>query len=455
MDRPRYRAPKPLGSWPRLPGPLMWLLFATVAEAQRPNVVLIITDDVGYGDLSSYGAPDLRTPNIDRLGREGVRLTDFYANAPSCTPTRAALISGRYQQRYRLEGPLSGPSTASAEVGLPATGRTLPQLLKNGGYATGLIGKWHLGYKPEFSPSAHGFDYFFGFKSGYIDYYQHTGGDGRPDLFENATPVEVPGYMTDLTTERSIRFVEQNARRPFFLEVAYGAGHWPYQPPDRPSTARDNARHLVPHDDDPGTRADYVAMMERADRGVGEILATLDRLGLATNTLVIFTNDNGGEWLARATPLFNRKFTLWEGGIRVPALLRWPGRIPAGQVSGQVGITMDLTASILAATGVSIPPETRLDGIDLIPILAGRTPEVERTLYWRTNFAGISQRAVRMGDWKLLVEGGNLEHVFDVRRDLSERTDLAGTRTDLAKRLRALLIAWEATVDAEAKALQR
>jgi arylsulfatase A-like enzyme len=435
---------------PRLAG-LLLLALASAAEAQRPNVVLIITDDVGYGDIGSYGAPDIRTPNIDRLAREGVRLTDFYANAPFCSPTRAALISGRYQQRYAIEEPLGGPTTASAEVGLPAAGHSLPHLLKQAGYATALIGKWHLGYKPEFSPGAHGFDYFFGFKTGYIDYYQHTGGDGRPDLFENETPITVTGYMTDLTTERSVRFIREQARRPFFVEVAYGAGHWPYQPPDRPSRARDNARHLLPHDSAPGTRADYVAMLERADRGVGQILATLDSLGLARNTLVIFTNDNGGEWLSRSAPLFNRKWTLWEGGIRVPTVLRWPGRLPAGRVSGQVGITMDLSASIAAAAGAVVPANPRLEGIDLIPILAGRAPEVERTLFWRTASGGIRQRAVRKGDWKLLIDGNVHTLLFNVREDVGERNDLASARTDLARELRGLLAGWEANVDEEAK----
>ncbi len=424
---------------------------AQTPALSRPNVVLVITDDVGYGDIGSYGAPDIKTPNIDRLANQGIRLTDFYANGPLCTPTRAGLISGRYQQRAALEIPLNGPTTAHAELGLPATGRSLPQLLKNNGYATGLLGKWHLGYRPEFSPNAHGFDYFFGFKSGYIDYYAHTDGAGRPDLFENAAPVEVIGYMTDLITERSVSFITQHSAQPFFLEVAYNAGHWPYQRPDHPSRARGNAAHLLPFDDSTSTRADYVAMLERADRGVGEILATLGRLGLDQNTLVIFTNDNGGEWLSRNAPLFHRKFTLWEGGIRVPTIIRWPGRIPAGRVSGQVGITMDLSASILAATNTPVPAETRLDGIDLLPILSGRQPEVERTLFWRTATGGFNQHAVRVGDWKLLIDGTAGAMVFNVREDLGERHDVAASRTDIAARLRALMVAWEKDVDGEAK----
>jgi arylsulfatase A-like enzyme len=415
----------------------------------KPNVVLIITDDVGYGDIGSYGAPDIRTPNIDGLARDGTRLTDFYANASNCSPTRTGLVTGRYQQRYAIENPLSN-SNIAGEQGLPATGRSLPQLLKNAGYATALLGKWHLGYKPEFSPNAHGYQYFFGFKSGYTDYYQHTDGNGRPDLFENATPVTESGYMTDMITAHTVRFIEQNASRPFFVEVAYNAGHWPYQPPDHPSTAIDHARHLQPYDENTSTRADYVAMLERADQGVGQILRALDRLSLSRNTIVIFTNDNGGEWLSRNAPLFARKSTLWEGGIRVPAIVRWPGHIPAGRVSPQVGITMDLTASILAETNTRVPPETRREGINLFPILEGRSPVVERTLFWRIS-GGRNQRAVRSGDLKLVIDNGIIL-IYDVRRDVGERNDLTNQRQADARRLRQMIAAWEADVDAEAKA---
>ncbi|MBI2827642.1 MAG: sulfatase-like hydrolase/transferase [Acidobacteria bacterium] len=419
----------------------------------RPSVLLIITDDLGWADIGSYGAADVKTPNIDSLARDGVRLTDFYANGVLCTPTRAGLISGRYQQRYGLEAALPSEGAPGGDRGLLTNDRSLPQLLKNNGYATALVGKWHLGYKPEFSPNAHGFDYFFGLKSGYHDYYTHRGGDGRADLWENERPVEVTGYMTDLVTERAVTFIEQNANRPFFIDVAYNAPHWPYQVPDTPSVAPGNARHVMPSDPTTSTRADYVAMVERVDRGVGDVLRTLERLGLANDTIVIFTNDNGGEWLSNNAPLFSRKWTVWEGGIRVPALVRWPGRIPTGKVSDQVGITMDLTASILAVTGTPVPADARLEGMNLFPILEGRTPEVERTLFWRTNVGNRLQKAVRKGDWKLVVDG-NHTFVFDVRTDLSERHDLANRRQDIAQKLRLLLADWERDVDAEAKAKQ-
>jgi arylsulfatase A-like enzyme len=427
------------------------LMSAGAAFAQnlpaRPNVVLIMMDDAGYGDYGSYGAPDIRTPNIDRLAREGVRFTDFYA-APSCTPTRVAFITGRYQQRVGLEVPLSNAPAGGR--GLTATGRGLAQLLKNREYATGLVGKWHLGYLPEFHPNAHGFDYFFGFLSGLIDYYQHTGPDGNHDLWENREPAHVQGYSTDLITQRAVGFIERNAKQPFFLEVAYNAAHWPFQVPDKPSTAPGRGRFVQPQEENTGTRAEYVAILERADRGVGTILAALQKLGLERNTLVIFTNDNGGEWLSRNAPLFHRKETLWEGGIRVPLLMRWPGQIPSGRTERQVGMVFDLTATILAVAGAAVPPETRLDGINLMPIVMGTSPAVERTLFWRVATAAPvrNQRAVRQGDWKVFVEAGKV-FVFNLRDDPGERNDLARERQDIARKLFPLIAAWEKDVDAE------
>ena len=432
---------------------------AQPAAPSRPNIVLIITDDVGYGDLGSYGAPDIKTPNIDSLAKAGVKMTHFYANASSCTPTRAGLITGQYQQRYALESPLSHEAGADRDRGLRATGKSLPQLLKNSGYATALLGKWHLGYRREFSPNAHGFDAFFGFKSGFTDYYQHTDGGGNADLFDNEAQVKVDGYMTDLITQRAVTFISAHTQTPFFLEVAYNAAHWPFQIPDHPSTAIANGRHLGPADENGGTRADYVKIMERADQGVGEILAALGRTKLASNTLVIFTNDNGGEWLSRNAPLFNRKYSLFEGGIRVPAILRWPGHLPAGVTSTQVGITMDLTATVLSAATAQVPGDARLEGVDLVPLLKAKQV-TSRTLFWRVNLLGLNQRAVRDGNWKLIVEGAAPPGIaetdrlmlFDVAKDPGERNDLTASNAALVRTLRQQILAWEKDVDSEAKA---
>ena len=412
----------------------------------RPNVVLVITDDMGWGDLGAYGATDIRTPNIDGLARDGILLTNFYANGTTCSPTRAALISGRYQQRLGFERPVPNPGRPGSDFGLAATGTSLPQLLRSNGYATALIGKWHLGYAEEQSPNAHGFDYFFGFRSGYHDFWTHTAGDGEPDLWENDRPIGQEGYTTDLITDRAIGFIEEHAREPFFVELAYNAPHWPYQQPTEPSVAADNARHILPNEQGANSRADYVAIMEYLDASIGQVLAALDRLQIANDTIVIFTNDNGGEWLSSNEPLTGRKWQVYEGGIRVPALVRWPGRIAAGRVSDQVGITMDLTASILAVTGTPVPAEAALEGMNLFPIWEGKAAQVERTLFWRSGLAERPQLAVRHGDWKLIVDGSHT-FVFDLRTDLSERRDLTRHRPDIAQLLRPMLAAWEDDVD--------
>ena len=411
----------------------------------KPNVVLILMDDLGYGDLGSYGAPDARTPNIDRLAREGVRLTDAYANGAVCTPTRAALITGRYQQRVGLEWVLTGGPN-DRDLGLAPTGNSLPALLKSNGYATALVGKWHLGWKPEFGPNAHGFDEFFGFLSGAHDYYgaDSASGGGESGLYENTTPVAPNGYLTDEFTRRAVNFIGRRGSTPFFLEVAYNAAHWPFEPPDRPPPKGAAARQTLyqsPDDSAPATRQDYVRMLERADEGVGQILRALERRGLTRNTLVIFTNDNGGEWLSRNAPLFHRKGTLWEGGIRVPLILRWPGRLPAGKVSSQVAITMDLTATILGATGTRAPESYHPDGVNLLPMLRGDEPVRERQLFWRVTNANRQQRAVRSGRWKLLVDGGALL-LFDLDRDPGERNDLAARHADRVRELNRMLSDW-------------
>jgi arylsulfatase A-like enzyme len=427
--------------------------IAAQPASDRPNVVLIITDDMGYADLGAYGAKDIRTPNIDRLAREGVRFTDFYANGTTCSPTRAGLISGRYQQRYGVEQPLPATTAqfSQGERGLEASPYSLPRLLKSGGYATALVGKWHLGYEPTQSPLAHGFDYFFGLKSGYHDYWHHHDSRGEPDLWENDARVEMEGYSTALIADKAIAFIDQHAKAnaPFFIDVAFNAPHWPFQRLDTPSRAVGNARFLKPADSLTSTRADYASMVEAMDLHVGRVLAALERNGIARHTIVIFTNDNGGEWLSDNTPLFSRKYSTWEGGIRVPAIMRWPGHIRAGTVTPQVGITMDLSASVLAVAGVTVPAEAKLDGLNLFPVLESRTPVVPRTLFWRSVQAKRDMRAVRDGDTKLVVES-NHTFLYDVRRDPGERRDMARLHPDVVRALTLKLQAWERDVDAEA-----
>lgn len=400
----------------------------------RQDVVLILLDDMGYGDLGCFGCTDIRTPNIDRLARQGVRLTDFYSNGPVCTPSRAALMTGRYPQRVGLEWAIS---PGDKVPGLPVEEVSLARMLKQTGYATGLFGKWHLGYRREFGPIAHGFDEFFGLLSADIDHYSHREITGEPDLYEGDQPVERKGYMTDLITRRSVAFIEKHAGRPFFLEVAYNAVHWPFQAPNRPDDVRDLDTWYE------GTRDDYARMLERVDLGVGAILGALERHGLTNRTLVIVTNDNGGEQLSRHGPLAGRKGLLLEGGIRVPCVVRWPGRLPVGQSSSFPSMIMDLTATVLAAAGARPPASRKLDGIDLTPILDGTKPPPERTLYWRVDRDDFGQWAARRGKWKYIGTARG-ELLFDLQADIGERHNLAERYPGTVTGLRGAVVRWEA-----------
>jgi arylsulfatase A-like enzyme len=403
--------------------------------SNHPNVVLIVADDLGYADLGSYGSRDIRTPNLDRLAHQGVRLTDFYA-FPVCTPSRAALITGRYPQNFGFDWVINADEK---NRGLPATGASLPALLKKRGYATALIGKWHLGFKPEFGPNAHGFDEFFGFLTPDLDYYAHTDENGDPGLYENTKRIEANGYLTDLFTNRAIDFIKKNRGRPFFLEVAYNAPHWPFQTPDNPDDKRTKETYGL----ETGSRADYVGMVQRMDDGIGKLLSALDATGAGKNTLVIFLSDNGGDRLSDNSPLFHGKYTLWEGGIRVPCILRWPGILPTNSVSHQPTIVMDLTASILGAAGVDLAAGPKFDGEDVIPMLSGRQPPRERTFYWRLERPDekFGQKAVRRGRWKF-IHDREVDLLFDLNDDISEKRNLAFQHPETVKELRDAFEAW-------------
>jgi arylsulfatase A-like enzyme len=412
------------------------LLLASFVQAQparKPNVIFILVDDMGYADLSSFGSKDIRTPNIDRLAKEGVKLTQAYSNGPVCTPTRAAFITGRYQQRVGLEWAI-GPG--GKEPGLPVEETSIARMLKNNGYATALMGKWHLGYKPEFSPLAHGFDEFFGILSGNVDHYSHKENNGEHDLRDQDKETFVEGFLTDHLARRSVDFVRRQKDKPFFLYLAFNAVHWPFQRPNRPDMVRTRETWFE------GTRADYIEMMQSVDAAVGQVLDTLDQQGLAKDTLVIFNSDNGGERLSDNRPYFNTKGTLWEGGIHVPGLARWPAVLPKGKVSNQTAITMDWTATILAAAGVK--PDRQLDGINLLPILQSKQPEQERTLCWRIDRAGFRQQAIRSGKWKLVTQPTSVGLLlFDLENDPGERHNLFYEQQNKVNELRAKLQDWD------------
>jgi arylsulfatase A-like enzyme len=404
-------------------------------KAQRPNIVFITADDLGYGDLSGYGRADYATPVLDRLAAEGARFTQAYSIAPLCTPTRVGFMTGRYPARHAVG--LREPLTLSPEdrdLGLDPTDPTVPSLLKAAGYTNGLFGKWHLGTKPEFHPNKHGFDQFFGPLSGAVDYVSHHDPSGAPDLYRNGEAVSATGYLTDLIADEAVRFIREK-REPFFLSHQGTSPHSPWQrrgdPPMGPGEG--------PYNVGPADR--FPDMVRALDEAVGRMLAALVETGLAARTLVVFTSDNGGMQYSNMGGLARRKGHLWEGGIRVPAFARWPGVIPAGVTTLQVASTLDWSATILAAAGASAPPSSPLDGIDLLPVLAGREPPRERTIFWRTSQRA-RQGAVRQGGWKYLRDQDG-EYLFDLFIDPGERQDRKSGEPDRFKRLKALYVEWE------------
>jgi arylsulfatase A len=434
---------------------MLWTLvlcqcsFAAPATP-RPNIIFVLIDDFGYADSGAYGATDIRTPNMDRLAREGVKFTDFYANAPVCTPTRCGFITGRWQQRAGFEWAMGFTADSFRRVGnewvrepdihglgLPASVPTLPKMLKAAGYATGAFGKWHLGYKDEYNPTRHGFDEYFGELLGHCDYYTHEYYDGTYALRDGLKPVKVEGYLTDLINQRAVEFVRKRARGPFFLYVPHLAVHCPFQPPGRPLPSVTKANMYD------GDRRTYAQMVEKVDEGVGMLLAELEKHGIAGNTLVVLSSDNGGERYSDNSPLAHHKSTLWEGGIRVPCLMRWPAKLPEGRVTSQVGITMDLSATFAAIAGVRPPADRPFDGINLLPILTGEQPEQARSLFWRIDRPGRQQKAVRHGRWKYL-QDGNVEMLFDLSNDVSERRDVFFKHPEVFADLKRRLGKWEA-----------
>jgi arylsulfatase A len=430
-------------------------LHAAQAQPARPNIVFILIDDFGYADCGAYGAKDIRTPHIDRLAREGVKFTDFYANAPVCTPTRCGFITGRWQQRVGLEWAMGFSADSFRRegnewvrepdihgLGLPTSVPTLPKMLQAAGYATGAFGKWHLGYKDEFNPTKHGFDEYFGELLGHCDYYTHAYYDGTYALRDGLSPVKVEGYLTDLINRRAVEFIGKHAREPFFLYVPHLAVHSPFQPPGRPEPSVTKANIYD------GDRRTSAAMVEKVDEGVGMLLAELEKHGLLENTLIVLSSDNGGERFSDNSPLFHHKSTLWEGGIRVPCLMRWPAKLPPGKVTPQVGITMDLSATFAAIAGAKPPADRPFDGINLLPIVAGDQPEQSRTLCWRIDRTGRQQKAVRHGPWKYL-QDANVEMLFDLNSDVSERRDLSFQHPDVFADLKRRLANWEVEVGRE------
>ena len=418
-----------------------------MTQPTRPNIVFIVADDLGYADLGCYGGRDASfgavSPHIDALAAQGLKLSQGYSNSPVCSPTRFALMTARYQYRLRgaAEEPINSKSRGSTTLGLPPEHPTLPSLLRDAGYRTALMGKWHLGYPPAFGPLRSGYDEFFGPMSGGVDYFTHCSSTGQHDLYLGDAEQQEDGYLTDLITDHGLDFVRRMAGgarsgTPFFLSLHYTAPHLPWETRDDEALAQEvkgNLFHL--HG---GNIDTYRRMIHHMDEGIGRLMDLLRAEGLERDTLVVFTSDNGGERFSDNWPLVGGKMDLTEGGIRVPWIAHWPAVIAPGSTSTQTCMTMDWSATMLDAAGATAAASHPLDGRSLMPLLRDATWRDDQPLFWRMNHRG--QRAMRHGPWKYLRVDGH-DYLFNLEGDERERANLAPIAPE---RLAAMVQAWEA-----------
>ena len=429
----------------RLPFALAFLACAAVfaAAPRKPNILLIVGDDMGYADVGFHGCRDIPTPHLDALAASGVRFTNGYVSGPYCSPTRAGLLTGRYQQRFGHEFNGGGPGG-----GLPVAETTLANRLKNAGYATALVGKWHLGARDEQHPQSRGFDEFFGFLGGAHSYFDRTG------MLRGRKQIDELDYATDAFGREAVSFIERHKAQPWFLYLAFNAVHTPMH-------ATDDRLKKFAHIQDQQRRT-YAAMMAAMDDAIGKVRQKVKDAGLEQDTLVCFISDNGGPTMpgvtingARNEPLRGSKRTTLEGGIRVPFVVSWAGRIKPGGVFAQPAIQLDLTYTALTAAGVAVKPDWKLDGVDLLPFVTGaKAGAPHDVLYWRFG----DQMAIRMGDYKLVRYDMNFEtrsgkkepvsaaKLYNLASDLGESKDLMQTMPEKAKELQATWDAWNATL---------
>ncbi|MFF2330384.1 MULTISPECIES: sulfatase [unclassified Streptomyces] len=410
-------------------------------HSRRPNILFILGDDLGWADLSSYGSPHIHTPHLDRLGQQGVRFTDAYSGSATCSPTRFSLYTGRYPGRTK--GGLAEP-IADRSVGLEPTHPTLASLLRGAGYATALIGKWHCGYLPDYSPTKSGWDEFFGNFGGALEYYSKLGLGGEYDLYEGDAEYKDLRYYTRILTERASEYVQRDHERPWLLNLNFTTPHWPWIAEGDTAESAEIVRKIKAgglaglFHADGGSVEKYKQMVEDLDRSVGEVLKALKRSGQEEDTLVFFASDNGGERFSYQWPLSGNKSSLLEGGIRVPAVLRWPARIDPHQVSDLPVFTPDWTATLLELGGARPDPAYPLDGISLAGyLLRGEKPR-ERDLFWRVR----GERALRRGDWKYYRGSSGRDQLFQLAHDQREQADRAAAESELLAELRA---SWERT----------
>ena len=410
--------------------------------APPPNILFIMADDMGYADLSCTGSHHISTPAIDSLARDGIQLGQGYSSTPICSPTRTALFTGCYAQRFAvgIEEPLAG--NAPPDIGVPFERPTLASVFRERGYHTKLVGKWHLGDPPRHGPLQHGYDEFLGIVEGAADYFRHHmvmgGHELGMGLSDGNTPIDRDGYLTDLFGDEAVRTIEAAGDTPFFLSLHFNAPHWPWEGREDAALAQTIGNS---QNQDGGSLAKYKALVEAMDDNVAKVLAALDRTGKARNTIVVFTSDNGGERFSETWPFIGQKGEVLEGGIRVPILLRWPERIAPGGASDQVMVSMDFLPTLLAMSGGDVAKAGTFDGMDLAAQLTGAAAPTERTLFWR--FKANDQAAVRKGDWKYLRLGGK-EHLFNLAEDARERAERGRTEPARMAELKGLWDAWNA-----------
>ena len=406
----------------------------------RPNIILIMADDLGYGDIGCYGNKIISTPNIDTLARGGMKFTDYHSNCPVCSPTRAALLTGRYQQRCGIEGVVT--AAKHRHTGMALEEVTFAEVLKRRGYATGIFGKWHLGYNVEFNPARQGFDEFRGYVSGNVDFHSHIDQAGFDDWWKNLEKVPEEGYTTDLITKHGIDFIERHKNKPFCLYLPHEAPHYPYQgrndPPERLPGGKKGKKARGKEI----ARA-YKEMVEVMDKGIGKIVETVKRLGLERKTFIFFCSDNGATKNGSNGALAGFKGSLWEGGHRVPAIAYWPGRINPDTVTSQTTLGMDMFPTMVSMAQAKLPAGLKLDGVDLLGMLTEDRKLPERTLFWRYR----KEKAVRKGPWKLLVQGDNLR-LYNLDDDLGEKENLVNAKPAMVRELKDELAAWEQEVSA-------
>lgn len=419
-----------------------------VPASIKPNIIFIMADDLGYADISCYGSKTINTPHIDKLASTGVKCTDYHSNGAVCSPTRAALMTGRYQQRSGIPGVVTAKS--HRHTGLPLTEWTMGEAMKEQGYQTAMFGKWHLGYDPKFNPVKQGFDEFKGFVSGNVDYIRHIDQEGYFDWWQQDKIKEDPGYITDLITNYSIDYIRRKKDQPFCLIMNHGAPHYPLQGRTTPGfrvTGKTNSKQPKQKIDNP--KAIHKEMIEVMDEGIGKIVTELKKLGIRDNTLIVFCSDNGPARMGSAGIFRGKKGSIYEGGHRVAGVFNWPAQLPSGKECSTPILCMDMLPTFVAMAGGKIDPKRKLDGTNVLDALQGKA--LTRTpLFWQHSV----NTAVRDGKWKLVITKKTTQ-LFDLSKDISEKNDISKQHPEQVQRLTKLIQAWQKSVDASAAALSK